>query len=228
MNFAVVLFVKEIDFFLKKRKIMDNIIFLDIDGVLNNNFEWFAYSVSHPVKNNIPLRLISKSNLTYLLNTLKEIDKKNSIKIVISSSWRLSGYDTFVEDIITGCKEKADELLEYLHHDWRVPSKLSSTRGENVLFWLKEHKDEIEKYLCIDDDNDDYLQDQPVLQCNDEYGFGFVESQLALEYFIGKKVFDINYLKDLNFTMRMVLDRQEEFYQKFILNPAAEFDSVKK
>ena len=184
-----------------------NVVFLDIDGVLNNTNDWLL----HRSNDLTQIYFISKTNMFYFMETMRKI---KDIKIVISSTWRLGGYDKFFERINDIVPEYTHEFKSYLHEDWSTPKKMNSTRGEEIIFWLNNHKGEIEKYLCIDDDSD-FRDDQPLLQTHNDYGFGHREKVIMSSYFLGKDTYIRDVLYYLN-SLKRILDKQEEFYNKYI------------
>ena len=112
-----------------------NVIFLDIDGVLNSHrtceaFDGYGY-----------LRCEDKKLDPVAIGMLKEIQEKFGCKFVISSSWRIghevSDFDFLGLDVIglTGV------------------SKDNSIRGDEIQEYLDAHP-EISNYVIIDDDSD--------------------------------------------------------------------------
>lgn len=123
------------------------IIFLDIDGVLNNDHTKERFE-----------NLVFVSDDKILL--LKELIDKTSAQIVLSSTWR-RGWE---------CKERiqeptssdladirlfdalADKLREYDIELLSYTKDFSSCRGEEIDLWLREWSGEpIEAYMILDD-----------------------------------------------------------------------------
>lgn len=157
-----------------------NIIFLDIDGVLNNSSTYDIFNSScDPVC------------FYHFMNAFHEINNQlKSLKIVISSTWRGMKFSDFELVIKETRSEKLKELFPYLHSDWRTNhfSEISTTprekycRGYEIQDWLSRHP-EIENYLIIDDDSD-FIENQHYLQTNYDLGFGLFENEILKIYFL--------------------------------------------
>lgn len=125
-----------------KGMICMNVIFLDIDGVLNpypnqrKNMEARTGDTS-------VLKLDSKC-----MKVLKQIIEKTGAKIILSSTWRCEEwYGGFAS------KENVQrQLQEYGMELWdSTPVLPVYDRGKEILCYLQEHP-EVENYLILDDD----------------------------------------------------------------------------
>jgi len=126
------------------------IIFLDIDGVLNNSSDADHYEVS--------TGRFGRSTEFYslrcveLLNTLI---KETDAKVVVSSTWRMGKSDEEMQDILNsmgvvctviGCTDVTNSAFIF--------------RGNEILKWLQDHEDLVghhfyyKSYVIIDDDSD--------------------------------------------------------------------------
>lgn len=144
-----------------------NIIFLDIDGVLNNRATiWFTTNC------------IDTNCLSLFLETIKEIPE---CKIVLSSSWRNENKAKFKELIRHTQAYLLYRLFPFFHADYCTP-KLKGIRGLEIKQWLDCHQEDVHKYLCIDDDTD-YLPEQPLLQINRHTGFSFIDTFAVRNHF---------------------------------------------
>ena len=148
------------------------VLFLDIDGVLNSE-NWFGYRL-YCIKNNMFNEVINFVNtnderIKYKLSmiddraiaNLNRIIEETGCKVVLSSSWR-------------SCVEAENTLTEYLlklkgfkYEFYDVTPRLwfsdfSTTRGEEIKFWLdkESEKNEIESFVILDDDYSDILPEQ--------------------------------------------------------------------
>lgn len=138
------------------------VIFLDIDGVLNTN-DYISSLMYICNENNNYFDEFGYKFDPRAVNWLRYIINSTNAKIVISSSWRLNGK-------IVMCKmwEKRNlpgtviGVTPYL-------SKLRS-RGEEINYWLKDTKENIESYCIIDDDNFDILQRDNLVQTDSKFG----------------------------------------------------------
>jgi hypothetical protein len=114
------------------------VIFLDIDGVLNvipTKFDkWGAYfgPDDHFVKN------------------LKRIIDETGAKIVITSTWRMSGLQNML-DMWKGRNLPGEVVGITPNHMMKTGTTLQ--RGKEIDEWISLSK-EVENYVIIDDDND--------------------------------------------------------------------------
>jgi hypothetical protein len=114
------------------------VLFLDIDGVLNS-WQSAYLQVRRGKKGNTELCPIALSNLSELMV------KNPELKIVVSSTWRL--FHTIVElkDILTKQGfEHADRIIGYT-------PELMGERIHEINKWLEECPDKVVKYLILDD-----------------------------------------------------------------------------
>lgn len=136
------------------------VIFLDFDGVLNNE---------RTFQENIQID-------PYCAKLIIDVCEKCNLKIVISSSWRAFGREYIEEKMLkAGCSE----FSKYIHSDWKTP-RIRGKRGKEIKAWLKNHP-EVTQYLCIDDDSD-FFPKQPLLSINTLIGLTKID-QLAIEFF---------------------------------------------
>lgn len=118
---------------------MDKVLFLDFDGVLNND------ATLTKVENNVePYRHCGlESTLVEILNKILDA---TGAKVVFSTSWR-----TIYDD------KRLVELLErwgFRHGDrviGRTPKRWSSSREFEIEEWLLEHNSPGMKFLVLDD-----------------------------------------------------------------------------
>ena len=116
---------------------MKKVIFLDIDGVLNLcRQERDQYgSLFHP----------------YYERNLRMIIDQTAAKIVISSTWRMSGLEIMQE--MWKERNLPSEVIDI------TPSIHNSCRGEEINYWLKNNK--VDAYCIIDDDSDMLISQFP-------------------------------------------------------------------
>lgn len=109
------------------------IVFFDIDGVLNGE--------SDPVDS--PAITPDKIEL---LNQLVD----NGVVFVLSSSWR--GTHSFYE-MKQGLRELGfnGRLVDFTTHMWEDLEGRVLHRGDQILLWIKTHRDDIEGYVILDD-----------------------------------------------------------------------------
>lgn len=123
---------------------MDKIIFLDIDGVLNvmmPDVDYFGQCFHKHFEDN-----------------LKWIIDNTGAKIVISSTWRMDGLDRMRE--MWKYRNLAGEVIDITPTVVDVVERGTCEfydlvdRGYEIQQWIDDHKDQIESYCIIDDDND--------------------------------------------------------------------------
>lgn len=115
------------------------ILFLDIDGVLNS-WQHLLYSKDRNIKGNKNLCPIAMANLNYILDTCPKIE------IIIHSNWtKFLDLDT-VKDILE---------INGFNHNNRVagttPKKLSSNRWNEIRMYLDDHPGEVDSFIILDD-----------------------------------------------------------------------------
>jgi hypothetical protein len=123
------------------------VLFLDVDGVLNNRSSLRVYQ---------PRVLFELDGR--LVDRLKEILEKSDCELVLSSAWRLiDGGREFLESSIG--KKFLGET-----------ERFNGCRGEEIQHWLKSHP-EVTTYAIVDDDGD-MLESQlrNFFQTDPEYG----------------------------------------------------------
>jgi hypothetical protein len=153
-----------------------NIIFLDIDGVLNTE-RFIKYQIEHhecdPYEADFNFDPICMKNLKKL------IDKTNSY-IVISSSWRTS--KRLINEISNNLK-----LYDINNRFFSsTPNLIDKTRGEEIEFWLDCFSDMNLNYIIIDDENDVGKLKNRLVLCDQYYGFTKIELEKALELLRGE------------------------------------------
>lgn len=119
------------------------IIFLDIDGVLNNG------QFLSNVKPSIGLSKFghfAKQVDANALNLLWEIVTKTNAKIVISSTWR---YGKSVEWFVQLFKELTGKDFPIIG---KTPEK-DDMRGNEIAAWLRD-VDDVTNFVILDDDSD--------------------------------------------------------------------------
>jgi hypothetical protein len=118
------------------------VIFLDIDGVLNL----------------IPQGYDKYGGIFHIgfVDNLKTIIDQTDAKIVISSTWRLSGLQTMKDMWLF--RNLPGEVIDitpsgYFNVDLGVSDDDYVTRGHEIRYWLKNHP-EVSNYVILDDDTD--------------------------------------------------------------------------
>lgn len=143
------------------------LIFLDIDGVLNNTQNIKKYRLFFRGKRRL---LVDVKPVFYLKKLLNEIEKeKLNVKIVISSSWRLGTIPADWKKLFKHYFNNGEIVIgrtPYLYKD----------RGIEILKLLeiaKEKGDIIDDYIVLDDDTEDiinYINHEKVMRIDRRYG----------------------------------------------------------
>ena len=123
-----------------------NIIFLDIDGVLNNK-DTFIVQEEHFLKTGESLVEIEPIMISRLAKIVKETDSQ----IVLSSSWRY-GWDPEYEKCSSHCKKLISSLDEYgLRIFDKTPVIKNGLRQDEIRCWLARHAD-VDNFVILDDE----------------------------------------------------------------------------
>lgn len=126
------------------------IIFLDIDGVLNNhNQKPISYENSFYVKRQVEKECVNfdENNVNALKSLLSNFD---DVKIIVSSTWRNLVSYTMLKDIFS--------LYDIEIHG--ITPNLLGRRGDDINAWLVDR--DVNSYIILDDNNDFY-RDQNLL-----------------------------------------------------------------
>lgn len=118
-----------------------NVIFLDVDGVLNSLafYKGFGNTSEAP---DIDIRTVAR---------LAEICKACDCRIVLSSTWRdLKGSEE--RESCEAYKYLENCLAEYGLTIYDVTPMHLNNRPEEIAAWLEEHKDEVRNFVSLDDD----------------------------------------------------------------------------
>lgn len=125
-----------------------NIIFLDVDGVLNSEESVIRFHDEKVSRGEEPYACDEIFPEEYL-NNLKELIELTDSKIVVSSTWRMWFPD--------GChwKKLMSNLNEYVLDRYviGITPRLQTKRGEEIRAWLKKHP-ETTNFVILDDDSD--------------------------------------------------------------------------
>lgn len=140
-----------------------NIIFLDIDGVLNGYNKW----------NLLGWRIVSKINYKPLelwykhitnpfgiheskVKRLAKIVEATNAKVVMSSSWRRDWWKCPYEEQYKDQRQLTDLLNKYNIEVIDItPTLKSGARGQEICQWLSKHKDMVNSFIILDDETFD-------------------------------------------------------------------------
>jgi hypothetical protein len=140
------------------------IIFLDIDGVLNNYGSITAFGSPHefdPVSVSLMRRLCDEAGA----------------KIVVASAWRPREPGKLPELVRSLAQAGAAEITRFIIG--YTDTLISGIRGAEVAKWRRDNK-HVGPYVIFDDDSD-FFPDQPLVQTSQGRGFGLCEYVRGLE-----------------------------------------------
>lgn len=142
---------------------MKRLLFLDVDGVLNN------------IPSNLELSPDS-------LNLLSNVIAKTNCNIVLSSTWRLYSETR---------SELESAFLDHKIPKWTsvTPYINSQPRSEEIISWLLENSNEPTNVVILDDDKDAEIKnDLDFIKCNfiyidPNFGFTINDAKKVIELF---------------------------------------------
>jgi hypothetical protein len=140
-----------------------NIIFLDIDGVLNGYNKWSL----------LGWRIVSLTKNKRLQNwyrkwtdpcgiheskvkRLAKIVNETNAKVVMSSSWRFGWWNTPYEEQYEDQKKLTGLLKKYNIEVIDITPKSSDgRRDKEIIYWLSKHEDIVRRFVILDDERYD-------------------------------------------------------------------------
>lgn len=136
-----------------------NIIFLDIDGVLNGYNFWnlFGWNLACIFRFRNLYRKLSNPFGVHerKVKRLAKIVHKTNSKIVMSSSWRFGFIEPY-EEKSDRQKQLADLLIKYnLEVIDITPRSTDGRRDKEILSWLSRNEDKVNNYIILDDERFD-------------------------------------------------------------------------
>jgi len=155
---------------------VNKVIFLDIDGVLNNAS--YAKLLHHLYGGN-GYGGFAKGRFTtkdikwdlYNVGALKTLMNKTGAKIVISSTWRYTHSVNSFKDMFQLYGLKAGRIIgltpDLSHMGITDKFPKGTIRGDDINAYLKDH--DVDNYVILDDDGDFY-KDQNLIQTDATYG----------------------------------------------------------
>ena len=158
---------------------INNIIFLDIDGVLNNMNYWNECFKRHHIKGIMSMHCFpfDPKCLNNLMKLNQELQKQNyNVKIVLSSTWRLNQVDIEIVN---------SRLAEYGMRIFATTISLSSgNRGLEIKNFLDNEKyEKAENFLIIDDeikDIQEQFEEKYIIHTDFNTGFDSKKLQQAI------------------------------------------------
>jgi hypothetical protein len=158
------------------------VIFLDIDGVLNTEVFQRAYfgilkrlEVSRPeAKTLAKAEIRDEFGITFdpmATDMLGWVIESTGARIVISSTWRMSGLRTM--QTMWEMRSLPGEVID-------ITPRLNTPRGEEIAEWLRGNQ--VDSYVIIDDDSD-MLPEQleNFVKTHPQYGITFQDALKCVE-----------------------------------------------
>ena len=154
---------------------MDKILFLDVDGVLNNETwageMWDDYNIK-----------VYNKNILYqpALVQLRRIINATGAKIVVSSSWRKI-HDAY-QDLLRWLDMYGMNVLDTTS---KTTSRYRQIRGDDIGEWLNAHPG-VESYAILDDDDDMGEHMNHLIRTNMYYGLTEEKANACIDLLNGK------------------------------------------
>lgn len=157
-----------------------NIIFLDIDGVLNGYNKWnlLGWKIVCLTKSKRLKCWYTKLTNPYgvherKVKRLAKIVRATNAKVVMSSSWRFGWWNTPYEKQSKNQKKLTDLLNKYNIEVIDItPDSPDGRRDKEIMEWLAKHEDMVRRFVILDDERYD-------LEC-------FVDSHLVQTSLVDK------------------------------------------
>lgn len=146
---------------------VSKVIILDIDGPM-------IPTRAHSLPTQTKLFSVFDPCAVSLLNNLIIA---TGAQIVISSTWASQGLHNCIDLL-----HKNNVIPQSIHNDWRTPRKLSSTRTQEIGWWLQEHH-EVTHYVAFDDEQLDAKALPGFVQCDMDEGLSYknyIEAKILL------------------------------------------------
>ena len=170
LGVEVHVFLKKDERFAPQFDTRKNVIFLDIDGVLNFVDMPEDEDMEHPLK----YGKVNKKCVQTFLEFLEDIDGH----IVISSTWRK---DSLAKVTMKEVMEYFGVPAErYLGETPNLAGSVGSYRGNEIELWLRNNKDIVKTFLILDDDSDMLMwQADHYVHVNRHTGFDRLTAHIA-------------------------------------------------
>lgn len=151
-----------------------NVIFLDIDGVLNNHGCYRPGNIDQ----------FGRCPDPSCIAALNYVVSETGAVIVVSSTWRISGVQKMRETLqhwgVSGFVFDVTPRLETAKGD----ITLSVPRGREIQTWLDRIKDftEVDRFVILDDDSDMEHHREHLVQTDFEYGLTMAHARMAIAH----------------------------------------------
>jgi hypothetical protein len=160
------------------------VLFLDIDGVLNSNIDFFELrKFGHPINQVKGSQVINRGHLALLQQIIEDTDAK----IVLSTTWRRfytldEIYEMFTARDFSLGREVLHDITPCLTRGFSDDH--TRHRGSEIREYLRAHP-EVEKYLVLDDLKEPLINPQGRYEDpEDQYGSTPWEDRVPYEPFV--------------------------------------------
>ena len=145
---------------------MKRILFLDVDGVLNNG-KWASEMYEIGVH-------VYREDLLYepALIRLQRIVSLTGALIVVSSAWR---------QIPSSYERLREWLNQYGMSVYDRTPYVGGCRGDDITAWFNRHPDEVYRYVILDDDDDMGIHLSHLIQTDFDEGLTDGDATRAIE-----------------------------------------------
>ena len=138
----------------------ENIIFLDVDGVLNGYNKWhlLLWKLVSLTKSKRLKRLHRKlfdpcGVHESKVRRLAKIVRATNAKVVMSSSWRFGWWNTPYEKQWEDQRKLTDLLRKYKIEVIDItPDLTNQGRDKEIMEWIEAHKDMVKRFVILDDE----------------------------------------------------------------------------
>ena len=170
-----------------RKGLIMNYIFLDIDGVMNNQTDWL-----NKVKEG---RREDSMFCDEAWQLLSDTCKKVNAVVVLSSSWRLGfTYGENGKVVVTNSEcYLSNKLLEYFNNYninlVGITDKTCAPRGKQIIDYVRSNLDSHDKFIVIDDgyfDIKDYISESQFIKTEFETGLLPEHCRRIIKYFKGE------------------------------------------
>ena len=163
-----------------------NYIFLDIDGVMNNQTDWL-----NKVKEG---RREDRMFCDEAWELLSQVIKKTDARVILSSSWRIGFVQTDDGiDVRDGDCHLTTRLNHYFE-DYGIPVVGRTTshydpRGKQIMEYVKQHFSSADNWIVLDDEDIDirgYVPEERIIKTEFKTGLLQEYSERIIKYFKGE------------------------------------------
>lgn len=151
-----------------------NLIFLDVDGVLNST----KFAVKMLEEDNIDTFANDLLD-EHAIRLLKVLVDETDSRIVLTSTWRkhLESFDNLCQQI------RKHGITLYATTDRRSTNE---HRGDDITDWLKENRGDFTNYVILDDDSDMTVHTEHLVQTSFDVGLTRADVDRAIEILKGE------------------------------------------